>query len=165
MTQQKLEARIKRLEDIEEIKQLMWGYTYSLDYGDLDRVVDCFVDDAVIEVAMRGGAEEGQAALEGRYEGVETIRRFYSLVLSPKDRFVVAHLILNPVVTVKGDTAEGVFYLLEPTAIKRAMWGQGRYDMKFRKVDGEWRISFFGFLWNFNTPFDEGWVKTPMALL
>jgi hypothetical protein len=93
------------------------------------------------------------------------IRRFYSMVLSPKDRFVVAHLVLNPVVTVKGDTGEGIFYLLEPTAIKRAMWGQGRYDMKFRKVDGEWRISFFGFLWNFNTPFDEGWVKTPMALV
>jgi hypothetical protein len=37
--------------------------------------------------------------------------------------------------------------------------------MKFRKVDGKWRISFFGFLWNFNTPFDEGWVKTPMALV
>ena len=165
MTQQELEARIKRLEDIEEIKKLMWGYTYSLDYGDLDRVMDCFVDDAVIEVGMRGGAVEGRAALEGRYEGLETIRRFYSLVLSPKDRFVVAHLVLNPVVTVKGETAEGIFYLLEPTAIERAMWGQGRYDMKFRKVGGEWRISFFGFLWNFNTPFDEGWVKTPMALL
>ena len=103
MTQQELEARIKRLEDIEEIKKLMWGYTYALDYGELDRVMDCFVDDAVIEVGMRGGAEEGQAALEGRYEGVETIRRFCRLVLSPKDRFVVAHLVLNPVVTVKGD--------------------------------------------------------------
>jgi len=45
------------------------------------------------------------------------------------------------------------------------MWGHGRYDMEFVRNDGEWKISVFGFLWNFNTPYDEGWVKTPMALL
>jgi hypothetical protein len=165
MTQQSLEARLQRLEDIEAIKQLMWIYTYSLDYGELDKVLDCFADDAIIEVGMRGEAGEAQVALEGRYEGKETIRNFYSLVLSPKDRFVVAHLVLNPVVTVDGDHAKGIFYLLEPSAIKRAMWGQGRYDMEFLRIDGKWVISFFGFSWNFNSPIDEGWVRTPMALV
>jgi hypothetical protein len=43
--------------------------------------------------------------------------------------------------------------------------GAGRYDMEFVRVAGEWKISVFGFLWNFNTPYDEGWVKTPLAIL
>ncbi len=166
MTQQELEARIQKIEDIEEIKKLMWNYTYWLDYGELDNVLDCFDDNAVIDVQMRGGSEEGdEAPLEGVYEGKEMIKGFYSLVLPPKENFAVAHLLLNPVVTVEGEKAKGIFYLLEPSGIIRAMWGQGRYDMEFVRVSGSWKISAFNFLWNFNTPYDEGWVKTPMALL
>ena len=75
------------------------------------------------------------------------------------------NLILNPVVTVDGDRAKGIFYLLEPTSIARAMWGHGRYDMEFQRINDKWKISLFGFLWNFNTPYDEGWGKTLMAIL
>ncbi len=163
MSQSELEARIRNLEDIEEVKKLMWNYTYRLDYGDLDAVLECFADDARIEVAMRGGTGDGKVALEGTYKGKDTLREFYSSVLPDKDRFSVAHFILNPVVTVEGEEAKGIFYLLEPAAMERAMWGQGRYDMDFVRVDGEWKISCFRFLWNFNTPYEEGWVKTPMA--
>jgi len=170
MTQQELKARIaaleammRRLQDIEEIKQLMWSYTYFLDYGELDKVMDCFVDDAKLEVGMRGGTEKGKAALEGRYEGKEAIKWLYSLVQPSKDRFAVSHLILNPVVKVEGERAQGTFYLLEPSGIERAMWGHGRYDMEYIRVDGKWKISSFRFTWNFMTPYDEGWVKTPMV--
>ncbi len=165
MAQQDIEERLQKLEDTEEIKKLMWNYTYWLDYGELDKVLDCFFDEAVIDIKMRGGEEVGEAPLEGIYEGKDMIEGFYRLVVPPKDRFAVAHLLLNPVVTVDGDKAQGIFYLLEPSGIVRAMWGQGRYDMEFVKVDGKWKISRFNFLWNFNTPHDEGWVNTQIALI
>ena len=163
MTQQDLEARIRMLEDIEAIKQLMWDYTYCLDYGELDEVLDKFLDDAKMEVRMRGAEEGKLAALEGRYEGKEAIKGLFGSVLPEKDRFSFAHLIVNPVVTVEGEKARGTFYLLEMGGGERAMWGQGRYDMEYVKVGGKWRISHFRFLWNFFSPYDEGWVKTPMV--
>ena len=163
MTQHELEARIRKIEDIEEIKQLMWSYTYFLDYGELDKAIDCFADDAKLEVGMRGGTEKGKAALEGSYEGKEAIKQLYSFVQSSKDRFSVSHLILNPVVKVDGERAQGTFYLLEPSGFEQAMWGHGRYDTEYIRVDGKWKISSFRFTWNFMTPYDEGWVKTPMV--
>jgi hypothetical protein len=165
MLLEELEARVRKLEDVEEIKKLMWNYTYWLDYGEFDKVMDCFVDDARMDIRTRGERAEGEAALNFSCEGKEAIREFYSLVVHHKDRFSASHLILNPVVTVEGDKATGIFYLLEPTAIVRAMWGHGRYDMHYARVGGKWKISSFGFLWNFNSPYDEGWVKTRMALL
>jgi len=173
MTQQELKARIAaleamtgRLQDIEEIKQLMWSYTYFLDYGEYDKVMDCFVDDAKMDVRIRGSIEEGLHV--GRYEGKKAILEgVYMATPQTKDRFIASHLIANPVVAVEGERAKGIFYMLSPGTLRtregeRAIWGHGRYDMEFVKVDGKWKISFFGFLWNFFTNYDEGWAKTPM---
>lgn len=145
MTQRDLEARIKELEDIEAIKQLMWNYTYALDYGDLDKVLDNFLDDAKFQVRMRAGEQKG--SLVGRYDGKENIRGLYSSVLPQKDVYPAgAHLIVNPVVTVEGDRAKGSFYLLASGATGGA---QGRYDNEFVRVGGKWKISSFRFTWNF----------------
>lgn len=160
-----LEARIRKIEDVEAIKQLMWNYSYWLDYGEFDKVIDCFTDDAKLDVQTRGELGKDDATLNYACEGREAIRDFYNLVRHGKDRFSASHLILNPVVAVEGDKATGTFYLLEPTAIVRAMWGHGRYDLEFVRVAGDWKISVFGFLWNFNTPYDEGWGKSRMAML
>jgi len=145
MTQRDLEARIKELEDIEAIKQLMWNYTYALDYGELDKVLDNFLDDAKFQVRMRAGEQTG--LLVGTYDGKENIRGLYSSVLPQKDVYPAgAHLIVNPVVTVEGDRAKGTFYLLASGA---SGGGQGRYDNEFVRVGGKWKISSFRFTWNF----------------
>ena len=158
-----LEARIKVLEDIEEIKKLMWNYTYYLDYGEVDKVMDCFTDDARLEVRMRGTAETGCHV--GVFEGKKAIETgVYRVAPHFKDRFVEAHQIENPVVTVEGEKAKGIFYLFSPHGRERAVWAHGRYDMEFVKVNGKWKIHLFSFLWNFNTPWDEGWFKTPMVM-
>ena len=113
MTQQELKARIAaleamtgRLQDIEEIKQLMWSYTYFLDYGEYDKVMDCFVDDAKMDVRIRGSIEEGLHV--GRYEGKKAILEgVYMVTPQTKDRFIASHLIANPVVAVEGERAKG----------------------------------------------------------
>jgi hypothetical protein len=157
-----LEARIKVLEDTEEIKKLMCNYTYYLDYGEVDKVMDCFADHARLEVRARGTEEAGPHV--GVFEGKKAIETgVFRVATHFKDRFVEAHQIENPVVTVEGDRAKGTFYLFAPHGRERAVWAHGRYDMEFARIDGKWKISLFKFLWNFNTPYDEGWFKTPMV--
>ncbi len=164
MPQSTLEARIKIIEDIEAIKKLMFNYTYWLDYGEMDKAVDCFSDSAKIDIKVRGSAEEGKNPFEFSCEGKEKINKFYYQIVHKKDRFSASHFILNPVVEVDGDTATGIFYLLEPTALRKAMWGHGRYDIEFIRVNDKWKINLFNFLWNFNTPYEDGWVKNLMAM-
>ncbi len=165
MTHEELVAKIQKLDDIETIKQLMNNYTYWLDYGEFDRALDCFSDTAKLDVWERGGPKEGHVPFEIKCNGKEEIKSFYSAVVHKREKFSASHLLLNPVVTVDGDNAVGIFYLLEPTAIERAVWGHGRYDLEFVRVNGCWKICTFNFEWNFNTPYDEGWVKTPMVIL
>ena len=130
-----------------------------------DKVIDCFSEDAVMDVRVRGELKEDDTNFELKFNGREEIENFYNVMVHEKDRFSASHLILNPVVDVKGDSATGIFYLLEPTCIARAMWGHGRYDMKFVRVNSKWKISRFGFLWNFNSPYSEGWDKLRMAVI
>jgi len=167
MTQQALEARIGTLEasikalqikidmlgDIEEIRNLMATYTYSVDYGELDKLLDCFADDAQMEVGVRGRKE---APFAGKYGDKKAIESLYTGIMEqlpgPSERFAVAHLIQNEVVVVEGEKARGTFYLLEagapPAEGGQVNWTQGRYDNQFVKVDGRWKISFFGFTFN-----------------
>ena len=118
-----------------------------------------------MDVKVRGEIKEDDINFEVYFEGIEQITGFYNIYVHQKDRFSASHLILNPVVDVSGDNATGIFYLLEPTCIERAMWGHGRYDMKFVRSHGKWKISHFGFLWNFNSPYNEGWDKMRMAIV
>ena len=66
-TIEELQARIQRMEDIKQIEQLQRIYGYYRDYGDWDKVVDLFSENAVsIEVADHGV-----------YRGKSGIRRYY----------------------------------------------------------------------------------------
>ena len=150
-----LEERVGRLKDIEEIKGLVWNYTYFLDYAQLDKILDCFADDAKMEVRVREGLQEGPYV--GRYEDKKAIESVYTNIVAryseAKDRPVGAHLIQNPVVTVDGKKAKGKFYLFNPGSPptgegEQAGWSRGIYEQEFVKVDGKWKISSFAFTFN-----------------
>jgi len=186
MTLEELEEKVRLLDDIEQIKQLMSNYTYSLDYRELDKLMDNFVDDSKIEIRVRGALEKGVLApgegtyapskgtFEATFNGKKAIEELYSSMLpekppSPeKNPFASAHLISNPAITVQGEKAKGRWYLLCPYTSQKpegpaAVWEQGTYDNEFVKVNGEWKISSFRFTFNFYTPYEDGWAKTLMA--
>lgn len=173
-----LEARIRLVEDVEEIKKLMATYEEYLDsLQRLDEVMALFTEDAKFVVSFPGeagapdGAEtsgkaEGEAALLGTYEGKEAIRGLLS-ELNPTNYSYTAHLLTNPIVTVDGEKAKGGWYLLCPfTPLTPegpvAVWEQGTYDNEFVRVDGKWKVSLMRFQFNFSTPYEDGWVKTKM---
>lgn len=44
------------------------------------------------------------------------------------------------------------------------MWGEGPYELEYRKDDGKWRIHKMHFYRTFHTPHDESWVTARSPL-
>jgi ketosteroid isomerase-like protein len=154
MSLEELERRIKALEDVEEIKRLKRRYcAYCDDNYDADALAGLFTEDAVWDGGIRG-----------KSVGREEIRRFFKD--APQRLPFAIHMVLNPIIEVDGDRAEGTWYLFQPCTFadgNRAMWGAARYDEVYVRVDGEWKFQSLKLTSRFWTPFDEGWVKTRFA--
>ena len=145
-----LERRLRVLEDVEEIKRLKVRYCHSVDAYDAEWTTSLFTDDGVFDFVGRDPTEGREALLEFYKKGRERLP-FY------------VHMVMNPVIEVDGATATGIWYLFEPCTLGdtgRAVWGSGRYDDEYVKVDGQWRFKNVKLSIFFWTPFDEGWVKT-----
>jgi ketosteroid isomerase-like protein len=131
-----LHARIQAAEDRNAILDTLMHYGNALDYGDVDRLVDCFTDDAVRETWRPDGTCN-------RWEGVDGTREFAMTHSHAPDKYH-KHLILNSIVELHGDTADVDSYMFRFDAGsggKSYVWGFGRYrDQMRRGTDGRWRI-------------------------
>ena len=65
---EELEAKVTRLEDIQQIEKLQRIYGYYVDYGEWDKVVDLFSDNA----------ESVEVIDHGLYLGKEGAKRFFN---------------------------------------------------------------------------------------
>jgi ketosteroid isomerase-like protein len=151
-----LEARIRRLEAAEAIRGLKAHYCDLCDAGyDADALACLFTPDAVWD--------GGQL---GRFEGREAIRGFFANL--PRALSLAIHHVTNPVVVVSEDaeSAEGRWYLLQAATLTqghRAVWIAGRYEDRFRRVDGEWRFQRVALHTRFFTPYRSGWAEVPFV--
>lgn len=155
MSLEELEARIRVLEDIEEVKKLMASYCYLIDARQWDDVVALFADNARADYGMLG-----------TYEGKEGVATFFKSVIPAFGSWFI-HQVFMPVVTVEGEKAKGTWYLFSAITAPspegdRAVWIQARYDNEFVKVGGKWKFSLLNIVFNFITPYEEGWVKSGM---
>ena len=149
-----LEARIRKLEDIEEIKSLQARYGYFIDTGQMEKVADLFVDNFIAEYDILGTCTtraELVDFLKGAGEGAAMMR----------------HQMMMPLIEVDGDKAKGTWYLFGPfTTImphgEVANWIQGKYENDYVRVGGKWKFSHLRFKFSFNSPYEDGWVKTPL---
>ena len=152
-----LEERIQRLEDIEAIKQLKAEYCAYCDDG--------YNPDAIAKLYTEDAVWDGGESL-GRCDGREAIREFFQG--APKMISFAIHNVLNPRIEVHGDTATGVWYLLQPmtTAPKNeAVWLTAVYHDRYRKVGGTWMFEHVEIEVRFMSPHEEGWAKTPLLEL
>lgn len=132
MSADDLTARLQRLEDLEEIRQLFVDYGIALDAGDFDRYASLF-------------AEEGElllgpvAKVKGRQAIADTMRKNLSAQVGES-----LHLITSPVITLDGDTATAVVMW---TAIHRNEDDKpvismiGKHHDKLVREHGRWRIA------------------------
>jgi len=131
-----LKARVQALEDRAAILDTLREYGQALDYGNVDKLMDCFTDDAVREIRRPDGTVN-------RWQGVAETRQFATTHTHAPDKYH-KHLALNAVVRLDGDTADVVSYMFRFDANegeKSFVWGMGRNVDKMRRgADGRWRI-------------------------
>jgi hypothetical protein len=131
-----LKARIQAIEDRNAILDTLKQYGHALDYGDFDRLTDCFTADTVRETRRLDGSVN-------RWEGAAGTVDFATRHSHAPDLYH-KHLVLNSLIELHGDTADVVSYMFrfdpredEPSFV----WGMGRYlDTMRRDSDGRWRI-------------------------
>ncbi|MGQ4554963.1 nuclear transport factor 2 family protein [Halobellus sp. GM3] len=117
-------------EDLLAIQQLLHEYCFALDEGRADDFVELFTDDGRFVAGSTGVAETD----DERKEIVETVADKWDFV---------AHLSMNPVISVDGDDAEGRWYYIityQPPD-EPLYFGVGQYEATFRRVDDEWKIA------------------------
>ncbi len=135
------------LESIELIKQLKGRYFRFLDTRDLPGLQSVFTEDAVAH--FKGGDYEFSL------DGWPALEEFYSRSFSGKTFGM--HQGHHPEITVKGDSATGIWYLQDIFIdLKRnlTLMGSALYHDEYRRVEGQWRISSTGYrrLWEETHP-------------
>jgi uncharacterized protein (TIGR02246 family) len=126
-----VESRLRRLEDLDEIRQLFVDYGRHLDAGDVEAYADLFADDGEVLLGPIGRAK-GRAAI------VELMTKVKARAATPS-----FHLVTNPVVQLDGDRATGevLWTVIKPDAggkLEVAMFG--RHVDELVRERGRWKI-------------------------
>ena len=159
MTTNELEARIRRLEDIEEIKMLQSRYQHFIHTYDWEGIVDLFA-----KKAPDVSAEIGQSGL---FVGTEGIKRFFTERMPSPRRgrkgTLLFHIAVNPVIEVSkdGKTAKAVWLSpgIETSGQHNLQcWGWGKYYCDYIKEDGKWKFWHLKWYQTFETPIEKGWI-------
>ena len=153
MNDSELAARVRRLEDIEALKQLKHRYAAFCDQDyDPDGLAPLFTENAIWDGGMMG-----------RYEGREAIRKFFSEAHTVVP-FAIHH-VTNPIIEIEGDRATGRWYLWQPCTFSpagEALWMAGRYFDEYRREDGVWRFEHVRIELRMLSPYDAGWARRRM---
>lgn len=162
---EKFEGRVRTLEDIEQVKKLQRIYGYYLDNDMYDDVIDLFSDNT----------ESVEIADHGVFLGKEGVRKFFNIIMGREGTPVPPELSLHLVLQLQGivhvakdgKTAKGRWQGwmagAKPLAgVMRQIWGHGIYENEYVKEDGVWKFKKIHFNLTFQTPYEDGWVKTPV---
>jgi hypothetical protein len=167
MTTQELEDRVKALEeevthlkDIEEIKKLQKIYGYYLERWQTDDIAELFSDTPDTSAEIGGN---------GVFIGKKSIRKFFARWQNPDKNFLHVMTQVNDVVDLDegGKTAKGRWYGLGVLAlpidgVTRAIFSNGVYEDEYIKENGKWKFKKMHWYRIFFTPYEDGWVKTPV---
>lgn len=159
MNLEELYAKVKHLENLEEIKKLQRKYQYWLYKQDYEKIVErCF--------AQKTPGIRMEASDSGVFKGIEGIKRFFleSMgALRNKPGAFTMHLAVGPIIEIAkdGKTAKSIWF--SPGCAGEPMWVWGVYMIDYVKEDGEWKLWHVNFNPLFRTPYDKGWAEVPIA--
>ena len=121
---EEVQARLDRLESLEEIRQLVSKYALAIDCRDLDALVHLFVDDVQV-----GRDRHGRSALKEWYD--DLLRHRFGQT---------AHLVANHIIEFDGiDRAHGVVYCrAEHEMGERFVIVLLQYYDDYERHDGRW---------------------------
>lgn len=132
-TVEKLENRLRTVEDIEAIKKLQTNYVNHIQRADYDTIEEFFTEEATF---IAGKSNQGKADIGRRFR--EDIGTYHL----GKEGCVL----IQPVINVDGDKATGTwtmyFLYAHPHTRQSLFWVLGYYDMEYTRVNGQWKISY-----------------------
>ena len=130
-----LEKRVRLTEDIQEIHQLQRRYVNALICTEWDKCTDCFAENGKINVYLHKPVQ-GKAAIE----------KFFKEELSITHAGKEGDILVQPEITINGDTAKGKWLLYMMYAYPRTgqslFWVQGFYKNRYVRENGVWKISY-----------------------
>jgi len=143
-----LNQRLRKLEDIEDIRTLRMSYHKFINEGLFDRFGELYTDDAVVEFDYVAKAK-----------GIKEVRELFLRI--PKNVDFVKQFIHNHMIEVNGDTATGLAYLDARYASNgEALIVGARFSEKYRRTQAGWRISETILKLYFSVPLSKGWAGT-----
>ncbi len=151
-TVSRLQQRIVRLQDEDQIENLISIYGYYLDKRQWDQLADLFADDGSMEISLRGV-----------YVGKKSIRRALELFgpLYISTDYLHNHIQLQPVISFSADGKHAWSRsraLSELATFKRVgIWGDGIYANEYVKENGVWKIESDHVYTTFFATYDQGW--------
>lgn len=158
MNLEELYAKVKHLEELEEIKKLQRKYQYWLFKQDYEKIVErCF--------AQKTPGVRMEASDSGVYKGNDGIKRFFLETmgaLRKRPGGFTMHLAVAPVIEIAkdGKTARGVWF---SPGCGGTLWVWGVYMVDYVKEDGKWKFWHMIFSPFFRTPYDKGWSEVPVS--
>jgi hypothetical protein len=154
----RLEAEIRRAEDVSAVKRLQRVYGYYLDKGMWADLAELFADDAVANYPA------------GVFVGKESIRKHLFLNVGGGeigatglgDGRLYDHMNTQPVVHLDpgGETAEGRWRAFATFGRigGEGVWAEGVYEIGYVKDGSTWKIQRLDYHAGFAAPFSSGWV-------
>jgi hypothetical protein len=155
-----LEQEVRRLKDIEAIKQLRWDYSRACDDNhNPDRLVPMFTTDASIVL---------NPPFSGEVRGHAALREMFANNARVNGITWTLHYYLQPIIAVANDgrTAKATWYLWElakmpdATGKEEPVWVAGEYFDDYVKEDGRWKFQHIDVNVRLLSPYQDGWVKT-----
>ena len=141
-----LEKRISTLEDIDAIQKFHLNYIYLYNNHQHEEMVSCFAEDAVLDTGIFKLAR-----------GKEEIARVFRDDIPTVNTYKVAHVVVQPLITVDGDRAKGLwtmylcFFDVDTPKGPSVRLIQALHDCQYVRVNGEWKYSYV----KFSSPWPE----------
>src|SRR2546421_149104 len=130
-----LEARVRRLEDREQINALFMRYRECLDEKDFSGYAALFASDG--EFVAAGGSASGREEIERLVDGM---RGTLLTAVAGDD----VHVVVNPDISVDGDRATArstwIYIVRDPDGGPN-LCKVGHYDDELVREDGAWRFA------------------------
>lgn len=143
---QDLHVRLRKLEDLEDIRDLRLTYHQLINEGDFGGVAKLYTDDARVDLDVAGSAT-----------GRDDIKALYETV--PDSLDFVKQFIHNHIVRVDGDQATGISYM-EARYVRKGDSGMlaCEFDERYRREAGTWKMSETTVRIYFSVPLSKGWA-------
>lgn len=132
-----IEARVRRLEDIESLRRLMASYHQVCDgwtdagtHKDPEAIAALFTEDGEWAVTAREPAPKGRAQIAAMARELQAVPW-------------VVHFVVNPIVDIDGDAAQGTFKgVIRVRKVPGASleWTMGLYRLDAVRTPSGWRI-------------------------